>query len=168
MWELQTIDWVMDWFIYWLNDWLIELWNDWLTRVSKSTVQPYWYEIMYITYPYAWTVNFEMRLEGNDSAGNSAGHSIEISIIYRLSKSVPCSLITLIKMLTFWPRNNRSRYWLDSHCWTRTGTGTFQRLSIEFLIFQCTYAISWISVQIWILVSRMINQRDHANSNDYK
>ena len=90
-----------------------------------------------------------MRLEGNDSAGNSAGHSIEISIIYRLSKSVPFSLITLIKMLTFWPRSTRSRYGLDSHCWTRTGTGTFQRLSMEFLIFQYTCdkklleAIAW-------------------------
>ena len=46
-----------------------------------------------------------MRLQGNSSAGNSAGHSIEISIIYRLSKRVPLSLITLIKMLTFWPRS---------------------------------------------------------------
>ena len=77
-----------------------------------------------------------MRLEGNDSAGNSAGYSIDISIIYGLPKSVQFSLITLIKMLTFWPQITRSRYWLDSHCWTQTGTGTFQRLSIEFLIFQ--------------------------------
>ena len=68
-----------------------------------------------------------MRLEGNDSAGNSAGYSIEISIAYWLPKSVQFSLITLIKMLTFWRRSTRSQYWLDSHCWTRTGTGTFQR-----------------------------------------
>ena len=63
-----------------------------------------------LAYPYAWTVNFEMRLEGNDlaciSAGRSErisaytlgsisadgskcmsiGNSIEISIISRLSK----------------------------------------------------------------------------------
>ena len=71
-----------------------------------------------------------MRLEGNDSAGNSTGHSIDISIIYRLSKSVSFSLIALINMLTFWPRSTRSQYWLDSHCWTRTGTGTFQRSMI--------------------------------------
>ena len=33
-----------------------------------------------ITYPYAWTVNFEMRLEGIDSAGDSACNSERISV----------------------------------------------------------------------------------------
>ncbi len=32
-----------------------------------------------LAYPYAWTVNFEMRLEGIDSAGDSACNSERIS-----------------------------------------------------------------------------------------
>ena len=53
-----------------------------------------------------------MRLEGNDSAGNSAGHSIEISIIYRLSKSVPFSLITPYQNLNFLALEPRIPIWL--------------------------------------------------------
>ena len=78
-----------------------------------------------ITYPYAWTVNFEMRLEGIDSAcilagrserisaGDSvsmsadgsnfmlASNSVDISIICRRSKNVPFPSTTLYQNLDF-------------------------------------------------------------------
>ena len=78
-----------------------------------------------ITYPYAWTVNFEKRLEGIDSAcisagrserisaGNSvsmsadgsnlmlANNSVDISIFCRRSKNVQFSLRTPYHNLNF-------------------------------------------------------------------
>ena len=43
-----------------------------------------------ITYPYAWTVNFEMRLEAPE--GISTGNPVDIPMIFRHSKTVPFSL----------------------------------------------------------------------------
>ena len=92
--------------------------------------------------PYAWTANFEMRLERIDSAGDSAGDSacnserisastsepisagsddsncmsasnfVDISMICRRSKNVQCSLRTPCQNLTFWDTEHQKPIWV--------------------------------------------------------
>ena len=83
------------------------------------------------TYPYAWTVNFEMRLEGisagnsegisagnsggisaDDSKGVSTGNSVGISMSCRHSKTVPFSLITPYQNLNFLAPEHRIPIWV--------------------------------------------------------
>ena len=89
-------------------------------------------------YPYAWTVNFEMRLERIDSAGDSACNSerisastpelisagtddsncmsasnlVDISMICRRSKHVQFSLRTPYQNLNFLALEHRIPIWL--------------------------------------------------------
>ena len=96
-------------------------------------------------YPYAWTVNFEMRLEGIDSAGDSAcnserisvstserisagtadsncmsaSNSVDISISCRRSKNVQFSLRTLHQILNFLAPEHQIPIWVGFAC-TRT------------------------------------------------
>ena len=96
-------------------------------------------------YPYAWTVNFEMRLEGIDSAGDSAcnserisvstservsagtddsncmsaSNSVHIYIICRRSKNVQFSLRTPYQNLNFLAPGHQMPIWVGFTC-TRT------------------------------------------------